>query len=143
MGAGCYYTHDNGEVAYWIEPDFNIEENEEFDEFQNTLDWECVYEHICDIMTKLGYCQRYMRNQRSKLNYENGLALIDFESTYSGEGLIIKIKEKEDSPHMMNLFNANFHKMEKKIAKALNKHYTLAFGTSGYTSARIKPGDLK
>lgn len=147
MGAGCRYTHENGELAYWLIPneeDFFDPDSGDYEDllFENEEMWYFVHDHICNIMTKLGYKQKYVNNQKSKLDYENGLAIVHFDQTYYGDGLVIKIQEKDDTPNMLNLFNANFQNMERKIARALNEFYVLAYATSGYTYHRIEVGQF-
>jgi hypothetical protein len=135
MGAGCLYRHDNGEVAYWIEPDC-LQDGDDFE-------WSDLCESIISIMEELGYTHCSYNRKGYNLKFNNGLALVEFKSTYYGDGLIIKIKERSEEQKMINLFNANFNKIEKKLARAFNKYYVLAYGTSGYTAARIPVGEYK
>lgn len=134
MGAGCYYTHENGEVAYWISPDMSPDnENCEDD---NDLLWDDLMDDVEDTMTTLGY----QKNSRSE--YQNGLAKVNFESTYYGEGLIIRLKERYEDQNIVNLFNANFTRMERRIAKSLNAFYPIRYATSGYTANTIPIGEF-
>lgn len=134
MGAGCYYTHENGNVAYWIEPEFTARLDNE-DQFDS--EWNFFMEDIGNVMIELGY------KKGSQYKYKNGLAIVEFSSTYSGEGLVIRLQPRYEDQQTLNLFNANFDRMEKKIAKEFNKCYVLAYGTSGYTACRLKQGELK
>lgn len=129
MGDGCYYTHENGEVAYWISPEIPEDEDNDFL-------WEDIFDDVEGAMLQMGY------EKNSKAEYENGLAKVNFESTYYGEGLIIRLKERYEDQNIINLFNANFTKMERKIAKKLNEFYPICYATSGYMANTIAVGEF-
>lgn len=148
MGAGCYYTHKcNKEKAYWVEiPKNSGGEPEEYDDFQT----ENLLDDLEDSILSLGYSKE--DSKRSLRRFENGLFIVDLKSTYYGDGVIIEINPRFDYSNWgdgveysryYHLAMANHSRAERRIAKAINKYYSLFYATSGYTAAEIKPGQLK
>lgn len=135
MGAGCYYTHKTtGTKAYWLDLDYiHEEENQEHAEML----WEDVCYEIQTLMEGLGY------TKYSNYEYRNGLYVVYFESTYYGDGMVIRIEPVDTYDHKIyNLAMANHAKAEHKIAKAFNKYYNLCTATSGYSCQKIKVNEL-
>jgi hypothetical protein len=125
MGAGCYYTHPcNRELAAWIE----IRDEEDEDAYSVAYDF--LIDDIKGVLAEIGY-----------EDMRNGLAKVELESTYYGDGLIIQLyprMERYESSYQ--LFLANFDRMQRKIWRALQKAgYALRIATSGYTSAELLP----
>jgi len=139
MGAGCYYTHNNGERAYWIE----IPYSEDSDEWTRQDEWNDFIEEVKSEFVELGY------DQDSEYEFSNGLYNIRLESTHCGNGMIIYIDEKgerrwdADDQRIYNLASSNFMKAERRIALHFNKFYTMCIATSGYMAHRIGVNQLK
>lgn len=135
MGAGCYYTHKTtGTKAYWLDLSYICDED--------NLDisyvlFDDVKMEIETIMDRLGY-KKY-----SDLEYRNGLYAVYFESTYYGDGLVVRIEPVDEYDHkIQNLAIANHAKAERRIVKELNKLYDICIATSGWTAQTIKVNEL-
>lgn len=134
MGAGCYYTHNcNKERAAWI--DLNLSE----DEFEAHNDFDFIMEDLEQILSDNEWEKKSSRSNRE---YHNGLYELFLESTYYGDGLVIRIEPKDDNPwynkYTFGLAIANHHRSENKILRAIAKAgYKLKIATSGYTSTEL------
>lgn len=131
MGAGCYYHHNQTKTkAAWI--DLNLsEEPEEPDEAHNDFDF--IMEDLEQILSDNGWEKKSSKSDRE---YHNGLYELFLESTYYGDGLVIRIEPKDDNPwynkYTFGLAMANHHKSENKILRAIAKAgYKLSIATSG------------
>ncbi len=122
MGAGCYYTHKcNKEKAAWVVvPDFGNDQ-EAFD------DW---FFFLKDEIGNLGY------EEINKRHFQNGLFDLYLDSTYYGEGVILRLEPRANEwEKEYNLAMANHSRSETKLLKTLIKlNYSLRIATSGYTS---------
>lgn len=130
MGAGCYYTNpETKELAYWVE---NPRED-------NYPDYEFLQE-IGLIAEECGWDYA----DKNCLKFENGLLNLEFQPTYYGDGLVIIITPKyQETQHLYNLGMATISPSEKKLARAINKYYSLFYATSGHTANEIKKGEFK
>jgi len=140
MGAGCNYTHKcNGEKAYWIEVPQSENDPEQWE-------YDQVREDIGQILESLGYTYYGRSRYAQQADYMNGLFSVFLESTYYGDGLIVRLEPRADNDYYQtNLYNlamANHARAERKIAKALNQFYPLSYATSGWTAATIQPKEL-
>jgi hypothetical protein len=129
MGAGCYYHHNQTKTkAAWIE--LNLSE----DEFESSNDLDFIMEDLEQILSDNGWEKK---SSRSNCEYHNGLYELFLESTYYGEGLVIRIEPKDDK-YTFGLAMANHSKSENKILRAIAKSgYKLRIATSGYTSTEL------
>lgn len=132
MGAGCYYTHScNKERAAWID----IWASEERDEF--------FVKNILDDLEENVFRPHDSKSRwyKDKDNYRNGLFECVLESTYHGDGLIVRLEPVMESyERNYNLAMANHHITERSILKKIHAlGYKLRIGTSGYTSAEFIP----
>lgn len=128
MGAGCYHTHScNKERAAWI--DLNLSD----DEAEATNDFDFIIEELEQILADNGW------ERLSNRKYHNGLYELFLESTYYGDGLVIRIEPKNDwDTKYWNLAMANHHRSENKILRAISKAgYKLRISTGGYTSTDL------
>ncbi len=132
MGAGCYYTHRcNKAIAYWVDIPESFKKDSE-------TPFDCLFEDLANILEDLGYS-----NENRNL-FGNGLFIIELESTYYGEGIILQINPRHSEwAKEYNLAMANHEIVEKRIAKTINQYYPLRYATSGYTAATIEKGHLK
>ena len=133
MGAGCYYTHDtigqygNRKRAFWVEVPYYE------DEADNEFAYPETKESIIAVLDEIGYA-----------GGQNGLYKIDLESTYYGDGIVVKLEDKfEDSTcpsdiKLSNLAQANHEVHYDRIITALKESgLELRIATSGYTSMAI------
>lgn len=132
MGAGCWYHHNcNKERAAWIDLYPNGKETDSDEDDQD--DYNFIFSDVANILIELGY------NNQTKVNvFCNGLFEVHLESTYYGDGLIIRIEPFIDYDQRYNLAMANHHRAEKRILRTLCKEgYKLRIATSGYTATDL------
>jgi hypothetical protein len=124
VGAGCYYTHKETKTkAFWVELDFAEEEEDTF------FLWDWYMEEIGSCLELTGY------SKRSTYNYFNGLFEVCLESTYEGDGLVVRLEPCEE---YYNLAMANHDRSYDKIKNViLSQGFELRIATSGYTSTKI------
>ena len=119
MGAGCYYTNNETNTkAFWIDlgdvhSDFYLDSISENLENLNFID------------SKEGY-------------YYNGLYQIYVESTYYGDGLVIRMEpQTEYGINIYNLAMANHSKHYAHLIKEFSKNFDLRMASSSYTSMAL------
>lgn len=132
MGAGCYYTHSETKTrAAWIDLQPSQDANEDF-EGNDYFDY--VREDLENLLTGNGYEKAYSE----KCDFYNGLFDIFLESTYYGDGIVIRIEPRHDEWNhgkRYSLALANHHRTERKILKLIfESGYKLRIATSGYTA---------
>jgi hypothetical protein len=135
MGSGCYYTHTcNKERAAWIDLPPSQDANEDFEE-NDYPDY--VREDLENLLTGNGYEKAYSE----PCDFYNGLFDIFLESTYYGDGIVIRIEPRHDEwshKGRYQLALANHHRTERKILKLISKSgYKLRIATSGYTATDL------
>ena len=133
MGAGCYYTNRETQTkAVWVSiPEWAEQGNEaEYYERYNEHHSELV-----DQLQGLGY------DQVDANICQNGLFEIHLESTYHGDGIVIRMEpityNGELDMQVYNLAMANHQKCYDKIIRELKSIFELRIATSGYTSTVI------
>ena len=77
--------------------------------------------------------------QSDEYSYFNGLFNLNLETTYHGDGLVIRLEpHTEVNINIYNLAVANHSRSYERIKRALMKQgYTLRIATSGYTSSIV------
>jgi hypothetical protein len=138
MGAGCYYTHDDNAIenqrAFWIDLQRWYEDEETGEMMVDEHIWEDTILNIEHTFLELGY-QRY---DSKELRWENNMFEILIESTYDGDGAVIKLNPLELEPGLYGLALYNHDRSYDRIKRALLKEgYTLRIATSGYTSEEL------
>lgn len=117
MGHGCAYTCNEGDtMAYWLEVPSSGEQDMEDIEYEwlfcDIVNYFETHEELFDVVNPELY--------GAKIN--SSLYDITLESTYEGEGIIVKMEPGERlDPHMYNLAKANFDKNYHALGKRLKK----------------------
>lgn len=140
MGAGCFYTHSNGQKAAWVDiPEF-LDELEQDDWYWTQRNY---FEGIANVLESIGY--DVTRDDPWRPDITNGLIKVTLESTYYSDGVAIQLESRYedgysvDDERLHRLAVANFDAMESKIHRALQKAgYSLRIATSGYTSTTLE-----
>lgn len=144
MGAGCYYTHSETRTrAFWV--DLNTEWDDSLSDEENIMEHEVscsdMNSIIQDVITELGYSTVYTNNPA------NGLFEIITESTYCGDGIVVKIEPVvqlyDDGGKYRPAYTLAMHKHQRemeRIARAFIKAgCVLRIASSGYTSTAYNP----
>ena len=139
MGAGCYHTHDDNAIenqrAFWVEVG-SWYVNEETDEIEvDEFAWDDTIENLGQIFDELGYIQT---GKARDYRWINNMYEIVIESTYDGDGAVIKLNPLELEPGLYALALYNHDRSYDRIKRALlQRGYKLRIATSGYTSEEL------
>ena len=128
MGAGCYYTNkETGTKAFWIDFPF----------FDDKQDYQSYFETLLQDLQHLFLDLDYI--QYDEYSFFNGLFNLNLETTYYGDGLVIRLEpHTEENINIYNLAMANHSRSYERIKRALMKQdYTLRIASSGYTSSIV------
>lgn len=128
------YTHNETRTrAFWVDFDPFTEGVEDDDDLRQ-FEWTDMVQQVGSVLEELGYSN--WRGDQYK--YYNGLFQVELESTYHGDGLVVRLEPLADS-EMYHLALANHDRSYERIKKALLKAgFPLRIATSGYTSTALE-----
>jgi len=135
MGAGCYYTNtEKGTKAFWVNVEQYYEDEEGNEVFDETA-FESVKDQIEDSLMKIGYEVCSVGNETF---ISNGLFEIFLESTYNGDGIVVRLEPVDFESPLYNLSMANHDRSYQRIIKHFKEEgYSMSIATSGYTSCKL------
>lgn len=144
MGAGCYYTNDyyfNDKVerirACWLEVSYLDKEEylayadhqEVFETYDEYLQYNTEYEDTLELLKEY-----IVSNTTYDKDLENKLYKLSFESTYNGDGIVIK-QGIWCASQLEGLAAYNFERCYYALCNKLVKAgFKLRIATSSYTS---------
>ncbi len=136
MSAGCRYTNNTTkELACWIDIPTGDTDEDNSDESQFRFD--ALIEDLTFMAESLGYSP--VSDHWNNRKFENGLFVLELESTYYGDGVVIQINPRmPEYEKEYNLAISNLERAENRILRSLLKNgYKLRIANSGYSSHEV------